>query len=252
MPRFMADEDTQVIDIPGPGTFKFSAQRPEDLGASEYTLSHIALDVTGSVASFAQLLRDLEITIVKSCQLNQRRDNLLLRNIHFNTQIDEIHGFIEVMKIKPEDYDEIRPTGMTALYDATYSSVASILQYAETLGNQDFDVNGALFIVTDGLDNRSKISKSMIAEQFRKAKQDEQLESLISVLIGVFNPNDPDRKYISAELEKFKNEAGIDQYVDAGEATPEKLAKIANFISESISSQSQSLGKGSASQPLAF
>jgi len=53
-------------------------------------------------------------------------------------------------------------------------------------------------------------------------------------------------------LEQFKNEAGIDQFVSIGEATPAKLAKLADFISRSISSTSQALGTGNASQPLTF
>jgi hypothetical protein len=37
-----------------------------------------------------------------------------------------------------------------------------------------------------------------------------------------------------------------------GDATPGKLAKLANFVSQSVSSQSQSLGSGDASQVLTF
>ncbi|MDX1333382.1 MAG: alpha/beta fold hydrolase, partial [Robiginitalea sp.] len=45
--------------------------------------------------------------------------------------------------------------GMTALYDATYASVGATLAYAKRLTDQDFDVNAAVYIVTDGMDNRS-------------------------------------------------------------------------------------------------
>ena len=39
--------------------------------------------------------------------------------------------------------------------------------------------------------------------------------------------------------------------IDAGDATPAKLAKLAVFISTSISSQSQHLGTGGPSQQIA-
>ena len=38
--------------------------------------------------------------------------------------------------------------------------------------------------------------------------------------------------------------------MDIGDATPGKLAKLANFVSESVSSQSQALGSGAPSETL--
>ena len=46
-------------------------------------------------------------------------------------------------------------------------------------------------------------------------------------------------------------EAGLTQYVSIGKATPGKLAKFAQFVSQSISSTSAALGSGAASQPIA-
>ena len=40
----------------------------------------------------------------------------------------------------------------------------------------------------------------------------------------------------------------ISQYIDAGAATKGKLAKLADFVSQSVSSQSQALGTGGPSQ----
>jgi hypothetical protein len=53
-------------------------------------------------------------------------------------------------------------------------------------------------------------------------------------------------------LENFKNEAGIDQYINIGKADANTLAKLADFISKSISSQSQSLNSGGPSQPIVW
>ncbi|UCE66565.1 MAG: hypothetical protein JSU85_00700, partial [Candidatus Zixiibacteriota bacterium] len=55
-----------------------------------------------------------------------------------------------------------------------------------------------------------------------------------------------------AYLDDFKDKANLQQFVNAGNATPKTLAKLANFISKSISSQSQSLGTGGPSQSLSF
>jgi len=135
---------------------------------------------------------------------------------------------------------------MTALFDATYSSVAATLKYGKTLIDQDFSVNGICFIITDGEDNNSNVTPLQVKNQMGIAIQGEDIESLLTILIGV---NDNSYK---SYLETFKDEANLSQYVSVGDATAQKLAKLAAFVSKSISSQSQSLGSGGASQLLTF
>lgn len=64
---------------------------------------------------------------------------------------------------------------------------------------------------------------------------------MVSVLIGI-NATDYNR-----ELKDFQKRAGLTQYVDAGKATQGKLA---DFISQSVSLQSQALGTGKPSQSI--
>jgi hypothetical protein len=51
-------------------------------------------------------------------------------------------------------------------------------------------------------------------------------------------------------LQDFKDKAGITQYVSLGRATPGRIAKLAQFVSQSISSTSAALGTGVPSQPI--
>ncbi|MFW9871801.1 MAG: hypothetical protein ACFFG0_01780 [Candidatus Thorarchaeota archaeon] len=252
MPRLMPTSDTQIIDIPGPGNFKFSAIRPENLGATEYTLVTMVIDVTGSVRDFADELLDCVKSIVGACKKNQRSENLMLRFITFNETLEEIHGFLPLADIDPNNYDEFFPDGMTALYDASYSGIGATLTYAKNLIDQDFDVNGCIYIVTDGADNKSKITPKHIADMMEEASRNEQIHSLITVLVGLNDPKSPWTKEVKMELDKFKNEGKLTQFVDAGDATPDKLARLGNFVSESISSQSQALANKTQSQPLTF
>jgi hypothetical protein len=255
MPRLMATDESMVLDIPGPGNFQFSAIRPEHLGATEYTLVTIVCDITGSVARFSKELREMIVSVVKGCQLNARAENILVRLVLFNSRIgiEEVHGFLNLSQINPNDYKELRPDGTTPLYDATYSSIGATLKYAETLDKQDFDVNGCVYIITDGDDNASTVGPNYIAELIEKATTTEQLQSLLTVLIGIFNPNDPvTAKHMSKRLDIFHKEGKLTQYIDFGDATPKKLAKLANLISESVSSSSQALADGVPSQPLTF
>jgi len=252
MPRLMATSDDQVIDIPGPGNFQFSAVRIEDLGATEYTLVTIVCDISGSVRTFAaELLRAIQ-TVVESCKKSPRADNLLIRLIHFNNDIFEIHGFKNLIDIDPNAYDPLHPSAMTALFDASFDAIGATLEYGKRLVDQDFDCNGAVYIITDGMDNQSTITPDAIKSKVVEALQKEEIESLITVLIGIQDPNSRWSGEIRKALEDFKNKANLDEFIDAGDATPQKLAKLANWVSESVSSQSQALGTGGPSQILSF
>jgi len=254
MPRLDTyDDNMEQMKVPGPGTFTFSAVKPDGLGASEYTLVTLVIDETGSVEPFADKLLETVKTIILACQKSPRAENLMVRFITFNTGITEIHGFKELHSINVNDYEKLRPRSMTALYDASYSGIASTLAYAETLTDQDFDVNGAVYIVTDGDDNASSLGTAEVKKQVQEALRGEKIESLVTVLIGLKDPSVTGGDWsnrISDRLQTFKDEANLTQYVDVGDATPGKLAKLAEFVSESVSSQSNSLGSGSASIPI--
>lgn len=233
----------------GASNFSFSAKRIEDLGATEYTLAVLVIDVSGSVSPFAAEIEKTVKEVSRSCRRSPRADNLMLRVITFDSQVQEIHGFKPLTECAEDDYNGcIRPGGVTALYDATYSGVQSAVQYGKSLVDQDFDVNCAVFVVTDGQDNDSTMTRKTVAQAFQDAVTDETMESLVSVLIGVNTSADN----LSAYLQSFKDEAGFTQYVDIGDATEKQLAKLGNFISQSISSQSQALGTGGASKSLSF
>jgi hypothetical protein len=253
MPRLMATDEDQVISIPGPGNFQFSGQRIETLGASEYTLATMVCDVSGSVDPFKDHLLNAVKMVVGACRKSPRANNLLLRFLVFNEVVTEIHGFKELNMIDENAYKDLIPSGMTALYDASFNAVGATVEMAKQLIDQDFfNVNGCNYIITDGMDNRSKVSPSDIYRVVESAKSGEKIESIINVLVALKDPSVRWNNEIIDALDRFQKEAAIDQFVDIGDATPQKLAKLANFVSQSISSQSQALGTGAASQQLQF
>lgn len=237
------DNDMQLAKV---GTFGFSGVRPDKLGAAEYTLATLVMDKTGSVSSFAQVLLNAKIAVVQACQKSPRAEFLLLRNTEFNTSVEEVHGFVELARLDPLQYPAPRCGGMTNLFDATYDAVAATNEYAKTLSDAEFSVNGIVFVVTDGDDTSSVQTPAAVAAELKRGVQNEWLESLTVVLIGV------NAQRYQQELNKFYADAGLTQYVDAGDATPERLARLADFVSRSISSQSQALGTGGPSQALTF
>jgi len=247
-----------VHNIPSStGTFQFSAVRPEKLGASCYTLATIAVDRSRSTLDFAQaLLATLKIAI-EACMKNPMSKNILLRVISFNEELVEIHGYKLLKDIDLDnDYKDFDPQGMTSLRDAYYSSIGATLILAEDLSiKQHYDVNGIVFIITDGMDNRSKTSNAEIRRLIETSlKKEDLIESMETVLIELKDPKaiDSYAQEVTRALEKFKKEVGISNFINAGDATPKNLAKLGQFISESLSSTSSSIVTGQPSQPVTF
>lgn len=229
--------------------FEFSGKRVDELGASEYTISSIEIDTSGSVFGFkTDLVKALQ-NIVKACEKDPKAENMLVRVASFNTMLDEIHGFVPLEEIKTNDYDDyIDPGGGTALYDATLDAIECAQKYGESLVDMDYGCNTILFIVTDGDENSSRIgTPRKIVNRIDAIRKAEKIESIKTVLIGV-----GDEQLVRPYLEKFQQDANLDQFVWIGEATPSKLAKLAEFISQSISSTSQALGTGGQSQDITF
>lgn len=228
------------------GGFHFSAVRTDTLGAPEYTLVTLALDRTGSVAPFADVLFKIKQTVVEACRKSPRSDYLLLRVVEFNSGVDEVHGFMPLAEIDVSAYATPHCTGLTALNDAAFAAISATRAYGLTLSKQDYLTNGIVVVVTDGDDNASRTTVAMVADEVKKAVQSEALESLRTVLVGV------NTAQLGSALKTFQASAGFDQFVDVADASAAKLAKLFDFVSRSISAQSQSLGTGGPSQALTF
>ena|SRR3989344_1024847 len=244
MPRLNTDTE-QVTHKIGSG-FSFKGARIDHLGATEYTLVTIAVDETGSVVAFKDELRKMLVMAVEACKKSPRSDNILIRVIKFSSKyakgVDEIHGFKPLSEIDTAAYPAFNPGGMTPLCDAAFSIIGAMNVYGKQLLDQEFGANGIGFLITDGDNNNSTATEAMVKAEAKKSVSGETLESLITVLIGI------NVAEFKKTLEDFQRNTGITQFIDAGDASPRKLAKIADFVSSSVSSTSLALGTGGPSQ----
>lgn len=245
MPRLNTETDSHSLG----SNFSFTGARIANLGATEYTLVDIEVDMSSSVSGFITELRDTVRAAIDACRKSPRSDNLLIRVAGFSSSFrggsQEVHGFIPLNDIDPAIYDRLTPGGSTPLNDACYIGVGAMHAYAKLLSDQDFLANGITFVITDGEENASAASGKMVADEVRKAQRSEVLESHVSILIGI------NAKQSLRYLMDFQQAAEINQFIDAGEATKGKLAKLAAFVSQSVSSTSQALGTSGPSQNIA-
>ena len=230
-------------------SYGFSAKRLDSLGASEYTLVAVTADVSGSVAPFRLNIETCVREIVRACRHSPRADNLMLRFTTFDSGVTEVHGFRPLGECDEAKYKgTIRIGGMTALYDAGHNAVEAAITYGKALTEHDFDVNTIVFVITDGGDNSSVMTAEHLRQALERAVTSEAVESMVSILVGV-NVADPT---LSRYLSDLKDKARFTQYVELNDAREKTLAKLATFVSRSISAQSQALGTGAATPALTF
>ncbi len=246
MPRLDGAMQSQTL---GRGGFAFSGARIDRLEATEYTLATIAIDLSSSVVQFKNELEQMLRTAIDSCKKSARSDNIMIRvtvySSRFARGVMELIGFTPLADLDLASIPALEPGGMTPLYDAAFEAIAATNAYAQKLRENDFGVNSILILITDGEDNASAMSASDVDREQKLAVSTEQLESHLSILVGI------NTQQCGPSLQRFKQDAGLDQYLDAGDATPQRLAKLAKFVSNSVSSQSQSLGTGGPSQNIA-
>lgn len=248
MPR-LNDATLDTHKIKG-NNYGYSATKMDVLadGASEYTLVTIVVDTSSSVGGFSKELTNSLKEVIKSCKYSPRADYLLVRVVTFASQMQEYHGFKLLEQCNLDDYDNaINCGGMTALYDASANAIQASSDYAKQLADNDFSINGVIIVITDGENNSSALEAKDVKAAMNQALKKETMESLVSVLIGV--GVDPST---SSYLKDFKDEAGFTQYVEIKDANARSLAKLAAFVSKSISSQSQALGTGGPSQQISL
>lgn len=247
MPIF-SDDSADTFKVAGSG-YQFSGVNISTLGASEYTLVGIATDRSTSVHSFGAEIERCVKEVFKACQHSPRVDNLLGRVIAFGSDVEEIHGFRPLADCHLDKYDGfLNPGGATKLYDGCIDLIDSMAVYGKALQAQDFTANGIAVVISDGADYKSFHEVHHVKEALQRARMSEALESIVTLLIGV-NVKDPD---ISKALAMVQKEAGFDKYVEAANADAKTIAKIVEFISKSISAQSQSVGSGGPSQLITF
>jgi uncharacterized protein YegL len=238
----MADDEMQTYNIPNT-PFQYSGVVPESLTDSEYTLACFVTDTSGSVGSYVNdLEKALDISL-ESCKKSPRAGNIRARTLTFNDKVSELHGYSELTKIEPYA-GKLSCSGCTALYDAVYNAIGATVDYAKKLQDLYYSVNAVIYIITDGMDNRSTYRPEDIKKLISDVVKKEQLGFLTTLLIGI-NEDTDTKRY----LDDFKNGAELTKYISIGDASSSKLAHLGGFISKSLSSSSQSLANGTAPDP---
>lgn len=233
------------------GRYVYTGQPVEKLGGSQYTLVTLALDMSPSIEDYIPDMEAMCQEVIKACQKDPNSEAIMMRFIGFHESIVEMQGFTELRHYDPNQFNGVIKVGSaTALNEATMNAIVSTEEYGKELVNGDNMCNGVLFIITDGIDNMRGVSTSEIAAALKRIRKDEgaeTVESINTILIAA-----SDDTMVMNALKSFHLNSGLNQLVEMGEANAANLAKLGQFVSQSVSSTSQALGSGGPSQPQTF
>lgn len=229
--------------------FGYSGQGIDTLEtASELTLATIIIDDSSSICFFKKELEAANKEIIKALRSSPRADNLMVREVKFSSSMEEVHGYKVLSECNETDYDKILGKGgMTCLFDACINAIEAHIHYSKQLTEDNYDVNGIVVILTDGEDTSSQEKESKVKEIIKQAMSSESMTNITTVLVGL-NTN----KRLDNLLKSFQTKAEIQQYIGVKDASAKTLAKVANFVSKSISNASQNLHGSGPSQPVSL
>lgn len=249
MPKFTEDLEQHKV-----GHFGFSAVSIDDLESSGYTLATIVCDRSGSTSGFQDAMEAALKSSVEALRKHPNSESIMVRVLTIDSECEEQHGFIPLPDVDTDRYDGmLAARGMTCLFDGCVNGAQAASQYGRQLLQDRYNANGILIVITDGMNNAGKFAAESDVSHVKKAFDDtkltECLESFTTVLIAVNVENIG----VGAGLRKFHADAGFTaDMIELKDASPATIAKIGEFITDSVSSTSTSLGTGAASQSIKF
>ena len=232
------------------GGYAYSAAKIDATIAPEQTLFTLCVDESGSVSGFRDELEACVVAIISGCQKDPRKDYMMVRVLAFSDDVREVHGFKPLVSCNLADYKGfLQLGGMTALYEATDNAVNATDGYGQKLKERDRDANAIVVTLTDGCDNRGGrkgLTAKSVGESFARLMKNERVESILPILIGVGMTSDE----VKRELARFEVDGGFAQFLAIADTNADTFARIAGFVSSSVSAQSNHINTGGPSKPI--
>jgi Ca-activated chloride channel homolog len=128
---------------------------PEDVGTtqdSDPLVTMLVMDVSGSM-NHADKINSAKSAA--HAYVNQSRPKDLIGLVAFDTEIEYVQPLTSNHQAVNQAIDELKVKGDTAMYDA----LARSIEYLEAVSGRK-----AVIVLTDGLDNRSKISPQQVLQ----------------------------------------------------------------------------------------
>jgi hypothetical protein len=149
--------DLVVSNLNGPTMMAAVGVPLHQLASNEVTLAMNIIDMSGSMAPFADtLIRAYNEDYLAAMSSSTAADDILVSTILFNQDVTLLHGYLPLLDASPLTRQVYDPDNMTALYDAVAAGLTNMVLYAQQLRQSGVMVRCLVIVYSDGADNASK------------------------------------------------------------------------------------------------
>ena len=149
--------DLVVSNLNGPTMMTAVGVPLHQLASNEVTLAMNIIDMSGSMAPFADtLIRAYNEDYLAAMSSSTAADDILVSTILFNQDVTLLHGYLPLLDASPLTRQVYDPDNMTALYDAVAAGLTNMVLYAQQLRQSGVMVRCLVIVYSDGADNASK------------------------------------------------------------------------------------------------
>jgi uncharacterized protein YegL len=212
----------------------FNNFNPDEIQVDETINAVFAVDVSPSITTYVKDLNHAFNDFTETMQKSHVAEQLMVSIVEFDEKVRVRTGFQPIKQIPKMDF---KPTGGgTALYQATYQSLDIAIDYRNNLEASGVMAKTLIFVITDGMDNSSKVNAKQVKDKLEGIlAQEQNAFSFTTVLFGVGH---------AKGFEDAQKSMGIQHIAKVGTSGAE-IRKMINFISQSIN-------KSASNQQISF
>lgn len=202
----------------------FNNFNPDEIQVDETINAVFAVDVSPSITTYVKDLNHAFNDFTETMQKSHVAEQLMVSIIEFDDKVRVSTGFQPIKQIPKMNF---KPSGGgTALYQATYQGLDMAIDYRSNLEASGVMAKTLLFVITDGMDNSSKVNAKQVKDKLEGIlAQEQNAFSFTTILFGVGN---------AKGFENAQKSMGIQHIAKVGTSGAE-IRKMINFISQSIS-----------------
>ncbi len=149
--------DLVISNLNGPTMMGPVGVSLDQLATNEVTLAMNIIDMSGSMSPHAaDLMRAYNDHYLAAMEGSAAAEDILVSTILFDSDVQLLHGYVNLQdapRLTPQEY---APYGATALYDAIAGGLTNMVLYAQQLRQSGVMVRCIVAVYSDGEDNSSK------------------------------------------------------------------------------------------------
>lgn len=148
--------DLMVQNLDGQTGLGCIGAQVDDLNTDDVTLVVIVMDESASMNKVRNDVIDAVNQMTRALNDSKAADSILMSAWTFSNSPKLLFGYTPVDQVKDLTEKDYKPSGATALYDATLDGLTGIVAYGQDLRNNGIRTRAIVVAISDGADNVSQ------------------------------------------------------------------------------------------------